>query len=164
MCVYDASDIEVLEKNLVAYKVVVPALKAQGKYLSRFDPLSRRVQGRNFIEKQEEWFYYPKVVGVTKNYFFNKKSISRFKDSPGLYCFTSIQTAIKSGILIGWGSTLLRVLIPKGTKIRMARTFEDSPDKETILTEVLIPLEEVKENLEEVAASLDEVDADGTVF
>ena len=164
MCVFGVSDIEVLEKDLVAYKVVVNSFKVQGKFLSRFPPSLRRVQKRNLIEKQEELIYYPKVVGITKNYFFNKKSISRFKDSPGLYCFMSIQSALKSGILSGWGTMLLRVIIPKGTKIRKARTFEESYYKETILTEVLIPLEEVNVHFEEVPASLDEVDADGTVF
>lgn len=135
MCVYDISEIEILEEDLEAFKVVVKDPKEEGNYVSRFAPAIRSVQQIGSV-KGENY----QTCGVILSYKFNKETFSSFEDTPGLYCYATFHDAARIWALYSDYSKVLRVLIPKGTRIKRGTTFQRDKKKDVILTEVVIPI------------------------
>ena len=135
MCVYDISEIEILEEDLEAFKAVMKDPKEEGNYVSRFEPVIRSAQQIGSVPGEKY-----KTCGVILSYKFNKETFSSFEDTPGLYCYATFQNAARSGTLFSEYAKVLKVLIPKGTRIKRGKTFQRDKKNDVILTEVVIPI------------------------
>lgn len=129
MCVICISEVEVLEKDLIAYKVVKQEfLKDFNKFISRFIPQERDSQDSQFGK------------GTILNYEFDKETVSRFEGSHGIYCYEREQDTKRTSLFLE--ERVVRVLIPKGTKIKRAKEFLSFSDSAfVILAEAVILLE-----------------------
>lgn len=144
MCVYDITELEILEEDLTAYKAVSVISFPKPKFSSLWHPVFRVSQ---FNDTDDEDCFYPQRCGDVFTYEIGEKVTSSFETTPGLYCFEKKDGAKNIGINADLPSTaLLEVLIPKGTKIRRALSSLglDLQVPDVILTEELIPIKVVK--------------------
>lgn len=140
MCVRDIKEIEILDHDLVAYKLASTTKQSPNIFKSFFEPCNRAEQ-----KVPVSYDYYVDGVGKCFSYELNKKKTSRFKTSPGMYCFTifdELDTFLKVAVGGCEKAALLKVLIPKGSKIRKSSySYGHRRDLEVILAEEVIPLE-----------------------
>lgn len=124
MCVEQVTEIEVLEEDILAYKITNWA------GFSRYSPGLRDLQ-TGFDNPGANIFY---TIGDTY--------VSRFEFSPGLYCFVHKEDALKDKF---GNEHLLEVQIPKGTRIKRAtgKFYCNDLPVEVLLAEELVVLREV---------------------
>lgn len=124
MCVSNITEIEVLEEDLVAYKITDCAR------FSRLSPSGRALQ-TGFADRGI-YLYYD--IGLTLK--------SSFEDTPGMYCFVHKEDALKDKF---GNEHLLEVRIPKGTRIKGAtgKLYRNDMPVEVLLAEELVALREV---------------------
>ena len=140
MCVYDISEIEILEEDLVAYKVVKASHFEKDVHYSLYSTTGRLTQIR--FEEDDTYYFYPIPRGETLVYKISEKTSSSFEDTPGLYCYVS-----KEALLLVPSFdrvVVLEILIPKGTKIKRAKSSKLANCEDIILTEELIPVKKVR--------------------
>lgn len=138
MCVSNLTKIQVLKEDLTAYKVVIADKFNKDLCYSRYHPTGRLVQFRP--EKKKGTFYYSSPRGETFTYTIGERITSNFEDTPGLYCYVSKEALIAMEDMLLFGSVAMEVLVPKGTKIRRAKSLGTSDYEDVILTEELIPV------------------------
>lgn len=140
MCVRDIKEIEILDQDLVAYKLVSTTKQSPNIFKSFFEPWNRTEQ-----RDPLSLCLYRDIVGKCFSYELNKKKISRFKTSPGMYCYTifdGLDSFLEETVVYCKTAALLKVLIPKGSKIRKSSySYYYKADLEVILAEEVIPLE-----------------------
>lgn len=144
MCVFNVSEISILDKDLIAYKAVLISDK-KGKYYSRFDIEHRKPQVIKNADSTTS--HYPKKLGTVETYSLNEQSFSSFEETPGFYCYSLLNGAEKAGMMHPKSAVLLEVLIPKGTKIKIGATLFGNRAEQVsdiVLTEYLIPLREIQ--------------------
>ena len=131
MCVICISEAEILDEDLIAYKVVRQEDAGDFvKFVSRFLPKER--------EQQE----LPFGKGIVLNYEIDKETVSKFEMSYGVYCYENEQDSRFMNIL--QMEQILKVRIPKGTKIKRGKEkLSFNCFKPVILAEVVIPFEVV---------------------
>ena len=129
MCVHCISEVEVLDQDLVAYKIV------SGTKRSRYLPELRELQ---------EGF---KDTGLCIQYKEGKVFTSSFDTTPGLYCYALKKEVLKDAFSCEY---VFKVLIPKGTKIKRAEgdvafcKQQGIKSNEVILTEKLLVMEVIE--------------------
>lgn len=131
MCVICISEAEILDEDLIAYKVVRQEDAGDFvNFISRFLPKERELQALSF-EK-----------GIVLNYEIDKETVSKFEMSYGVYCYENEQDSRFMNIL--QMEQILKVRIPKGTKIKRGKEkLSFNCFKPVILAEVVIPFEVV---------------------
>lgn len=139
MCVRDIKETEILDHDLAAYKMV-SSTSSVYVFKSFFD-VGNRTEQRDPVSLD----HYRNISGKCFSYELNKKKISRFKTSPGMYCYTvfdGLDSLLKEVTAHYRTAALLKVLIPKGSKIRKSSySYFYKNDLEVILAEEVIPLE-----------------------
>ena len=160
MCVYNVADTEILEEDMVAYKIVFEGVFEEYKasFSSICSPDGRLPQPYPLQQNREG--AYPDPFGTVRLYEIGLKAITSFETTPGLYCYISEIKAFEDlqyySQYASYLSKVLEVLIPKGTKIRRASSYNFGIDyndtvftkdkdvipfmRDTILTEELIPI------------------------
>lgn len=141
MCVHDIKEIEILDQDLVAYKMV-SSINTPFNVFKSFFEVGNRSEQRDPVSLD----HYRNISGKCFSYELNKKKVSRFKTSPGMYCYTifdGLDSFLKEATYGCNTAALLKVLIPKGSKIRKSSYsyYYYKADLEVILAEEVIPLE-----------------------
>lgn len=127
MCVYNISEVEVLDQDLIVYKVVRPTSDFLLSFKSKWKPSERTIQ-----ESYGDG-------GTTLEYRLGEKTISGFDVSPGMYCYVEERIA-RRAVGLSSAEYVLEVRIPKGTKVKSATEIflRGSIINAVILTEELI--------------------------
>lgn len=141
MFLYDVSEVEVLEENMVAYKAM--------NKMSSVGAASLTLPEWRVPQKKDDGDFYPVPLGTIKRYLRGEVAKSSFDTTPGLYCFTLKEEAfLEMGSYVDylhWSLQKFRVyqvLIPKGTKIKRAFSEERGVVPNILLVEALIPVVE----------------------
>lgn len=147
MCVVNITEISILDDDLIAYKLVRSKVVQgvqfnQNMYFSRYSPIGRITQVR--FKENDKYYFYPLPRGGTLVYKIGEKTTSNFKTSPGLYCYASKEALLEVEESLAFEGSILEVLIPKGTKIKRAKSSKLANYEDVILAEELIPVKEIK--------------------
>lgn len=151
MCVYNISEVQILDKAMIAYKVVRAQLS--DSYLVKD---SKVLEGNRdlLFSFKSRWKPFERILqkgepdsGSYISYVIGEKVTSSFETTPGLYCYTDEETA--KGVANGfYKECVLRVKIPKGTRIKMAEEIilreKGLVIRKVLLSEKLVPIK-VKE-------------------
>lgn len=142
MCVdADFTKIEKTKRTLYAYKTVRKLSKYQHPmltYCSFVYSGNRLPQVGAGVRKDPRRF-----AGKMLEYALQEMSVSRFSESPGIYCFTSREDAYRYAGHCARGTfAVLKVRIPKGARV-VRGTIGSSTARKTINAEVVIPIKEV---------------------
>ena len=145
MFLYDVSEVEVLEDDMVAYKAM--------NKMSSVGAVSLTLPEWRVPQKKDDGDFYPVPLGTIKRYLRGEVAESSFDTTPGLYCFALKEKAFLEmemyrDRLRNWPLQKFRVyeiLIPKGTKIKWASTEEKGYVSTILLVEALIPGAELEE-------------------
>ena len=144
MFLYDVSEVEVLDQDMMAYKAM--------NKMSSVGSASLTLPEWRVPQKQNDGSFYPVPLGTIKRYTRGEVTESSFDTTPGLYCY-----ALKEEAFLEIGSyrdylhwslqkfRVYQVLIPKGTKIKWASTEERGYVSTILLVEALIPGAELEE-------------------